>query len=243
MADPIREAGLGHNLSRATFLEFCTNHGQVERELAEVAETRRSLNRRRKDLRKNAVAAGIDIEMFDRHLVDIELTPEERDAQARSYLQMMTWRNAPPGFQATMDLPAEPGARALNYLELHAIDGEGFDAGKSGRRRDSNPHRPGSEPHQRWDNAWGRGQATAVETQMGDGNPAPAAEPTRRRGRPRRNAAAEPPANGADGNGHDAGAERAEHTMPTEPPPPADAGEGLAAGGGEPSGEPAPAVH
>lgn len=221
MAEALRDAGLGHNLTRATFLEFCTSHSQVERELADCAETKRSLNKRRKDLRKNATAAGIDIEMFDRHLADIELTPEERDAHARAYAQMMVWRSAPPGYQATMDLPAEPGDRAFSVHELHAIDGEGFDAGKSGRRRDSNPHRPGSEPHVRWDNAWGRGQAAAVETQMG--GTAPAGEPAKRgRGRPRRNASA----NGANGHDAEGSTPGAEHDpLPAEAPPPADAGE------------------
>lgn len=220
MAEALREAGAGHNLSRASFIEFCTKHEEVERELAEVAETRRSLNRRRKDLRKNMGAAGIDVEMFDRMRSDLELTPEERQAQAHEYARYMAWQQAPVGFQPSMDLQTDdPEERAYNVHELHAIDGEGFDSGRSGRRRDSNPYRPGSEPHQRWDNAWTRGQAAAVEAQMGTVATEPA---QRRRGRPPRH---QPNGNGEDeqqANGHaedDAFLQQPEEEDAIEPPP------------------------
>lgn len=191
MAEALAGAGAGHNLGRATFLEFCTEHSKVERELADVAETRRSLNRRRKDLRKNMAAAGIDIDMFDLHLADLELTQDEREVRAAAYARYMAWRNAPVGFQASMDIAttADPGDRAFNSHELHTIDGEGFDAGKGGTRRDANPYQPGTEGYQRWDNAWYRGQAVAVE-RLGSGtaNGTDSAAP-RRRGRPRKDAA------------------------------------------------------
>lgn len=229
MADSLASAGAGHNLGRASFLDFCTEHSKVDRELAEVAETRRSLNRRRKDLRKNMAAAGIDIAMFDRVLDDLELTPEELAAQATEYRRYMEWRDKPPGFQPSMDLQTEdPALRALNVHELHAIDGEGFDAGQAGRRRDSNPYQPGTEGHQRWDNAWYRGQKVAVE-ELGAGAATGAAAngaenesaPTKRRpGRPRKAAASDPAANG---NGHEpepAEPPPGQEGPPTEPPPP-----------------------
>jgi hypothetical protein len=175
MAEPLAGAGIGHNLSRASFLDFCVKHSEIERELAEVAETRRSLNRRRKDLRKGMGAAGIDLEMFDRVLLDVELIPEERVAQARAYQQMMEWRQAPVGFQPSMDLQTDdPGLRAYNAHELHAIDGEGYDSGRAGHPAHDNPHRPGTEAHQRWQGAWIRGQAAAVAATSGTG-PAPRA--------------------------------------------------------------------
>jgi hypothetical protein len=172
MAEALRDAA-GPNLTRATFIEFCTKHDEVERELADVAETKRSLNKRRKDIRKNMGAAGIDVDMFDRMRADLELTPEEREANARDLAQYMAWMQAPAGFQASMDFQSDdPGERAYNVHELHAIDGEGFDAGKTGRRADSNPYRPGTEGHARWHNAWNRGQQLAVES-MGGGAPQP----------------------------------------------------------------------
>lgn len=195
MAEALAGAGIGHNLSRASFLDFNTKHNEIERELAEVAETRRSLNRRRKDLRKNMEAAGIDIAMFDRVLLDVELLPAEREAQDREYRRMMEWRNAPPGFQPSIDLQTDDeGLAALNEYELHAIDGEGFDSGRAGHPAQDNPHRPGSEAHQRWSNAWIRGQAAKVaatgngaangQTAPLNGGSAPAEEAPKRRGRP-----------------------------------------------------------
>jgi len=200
MAEALRDAGGGANLTRATFLEFHSKYEDIERELAEVAETRRSLNRRRKDLRKSMGAAGISVDMFDRMLDDLELIPEEREANTRDLAQYMAWMAAPPGWQASMDFQSDdPGERAYNVHELHAIDGEGFDAGQGGRRADSNPYRSGTEAFQRWHNAWNRGQQVAVETQMGGGAPngsanghdpePPAAGPKRRS----RKAAAPPP--------------------------------------------------
>jgi ribosome modulation factor len=243
MAEALRDAGVGHNLTRPTFIEFCTKHDEVEKELAEIAETRRSLNRRRKDLRKNMGAAGIDIEMFDRMRADLDLTPEEREAQQIDYVRYMEWMRAPVGFQPSMDLQTDdPGERAFNVHELHAIDGEGFDAGRNGRRRDSNPYRPGTEAHQRWDNAWGRGQQVAVEAMGGEDAPKRRGRKPGSKNRPK-DAAAE---NGAAANGHDAEAENGEgeaDPMPTEPPPPMAAG--AASGEGEPptTRETAPQVH
>lgn len=232
MAEALASAGIGHNLSRASFLDFCTDHSRVERELAEVAETRRSLNRRRKDLRKNMAAAGVDIEMFDRHLVDVELTPEELAAQALSYAQMMEWRARPPGYQPSLDMGANQtdDERAFNVHELHAVDGEGFDAGKAGHRSDSNPYKPGTESFMRWHNAWTRGQTVAVGEMGGQGDrtTTPAASgsaattgraggadpaPRRRPGRPRKNA--EAPNGAENGNGAaNGGAEDAAETPP-----------------------------
>src|SRR5262245_44654296 len=127
MAEALASAGAGHNLTRATFLDFTARHNEVERELAECAETKRSLNRRRKDLRKNMEAAGVDIEEFDRHLIEIELTPEEREAKARKLAQMLEWRQLPAGFQASMGYgDDQPVERALSVLELQEIDAEGF---------------------------------------------------------------------------------------------------------------------
>jgi hypothetical protein len=192
MAEALRDAA-GPNLTRATFIEFCTKHDEIERELADVAETKRSLNKRRKDIRKNMGAAGIDIDMFDRMRDDLELTPEEREARTRDLAQYMAWMQAPAGYQASMDFQSDdPGERAYNVHELHAIDGEGFDAGKTGRRADSNPYRPGTEGHARWHNAWNRGQQLAVEA-MGGGAPAPAAEPNGHAEAPEPEAVPDPP--------------------------------------------------
>lgn len=170
MAEALSGAGIGHNLSRASFLEFCTEFDQIERELQDAQETVRSIRKRRKDYRKDMAANGVDIDMFDRMLADSELTAEERRARDFEYRRYMEWQSKPVGFQPSIDLQSDdPAERAMNVHELHAIDGEGYDAGRGGLRRDGNPWRPGTEPHQRWDNAWMRGQASLVG-EMGQPN-------------------------------------------------------------------------
>jgi ribosome modulation factor len=189
MAEALREV-VGHNsLSRLAMVDWVGKHEDIERELAEVAETRRSLNRQRKDLRKNMAATGVDLDMFDRMRADLELTPEEREQRAIKFRQYWEWMSLPEGTQSEMDLAA--GEARYDVHQLHAIDGEGYDAGLARARADTNPYPTGSEAHQRWLNAWTRGQEAAVHSQMGNGAAAEAV-PKPRRGRPRKTA-----------NGHD----------------------------------------
>jgi hypothetical protein len=158
-------------------------------EMDAIDSEARGLREARKKLRLRVKQAGIELRGFDRARVDRERSGAERDAEDREYRRQMAWFMKPVGFQPSLDIDeaVEEGLRALNVHELHRIDTEGFEAGQSGRRRDSNPWPVGQESAQRWDVAWIRGQSLLAGT-LGGGS-APAAnggDPPRRRGRPRK---------------------------------------------------------
>jgi hypothetical protein len=206
MAEKLSTERAQGNLTRSTFLEFVEKHEEIEEEIAETAETMRSIRRRKKDLRATITASGIMLAEFDRHLVDEKRSGEEREAAEHAYRQYMAWRGKPIGFQGKLDLTADSpaDALALEQREVKRADRDGFKAGKTGDRADSNPWRPGSEPFAAWHSSWLRGQAEKVTAEI---------KPTdeqKRRGRPKsaeriaREAAAaagngaSPPPNGAD---------------------------------------------
>ncbi len=209
MAEKLSAERAVGNVTRATFLEFVEKHEEIDEELAEHQETGRSIRRRRKDLRATITASGIVIAEFDRHLVDEKRSGEEREAAEHAYRQYMAWRGKPIGFQGKLDLAADSPADALAFeqREVKRADRDGFKAGKSGDRADSNPWRPGSEPFAEWHSSWLRGQAEKVTAEI---KPADQPKP---RGRPRsaeriaREAAAAAAGNGAEAqpNGSDPG--------------------------------------
>jgi ribosome modulation factor len=106
----------------------------------------------------------------------------ERIDAAKRWL--MAWDRKPLGVQASMDLTGSQGSPDLNVHELKAVDAEGFEAGRTGKKRERNPYTPGTEAAQRWDSAWLRGQGEAVE-RLGKPAPStPASGERRGRGRP-----------------------------------------------------------
>ncbi len=188
MADPLSSQRHGANVSQATYLEFKDSYADADKAVADAVSER-------KDLRAKIKAAGIPLAAFDRSRRDSEKSGETREAEEIWYRRMMAWSQKPVGFQASMDLAAsagtDPGLAALSTSELKRIDMEGYEAGKGGRRKDSNSYTPGTEAYQRWDVAWLRGQAEIAST-LGDKAPkrgkaaAPAPNGEKRgRGRPR----------------------------------------------------------
>lgn len=158
-------------------------------EMDAIDNEAKGLREARKKLRLRIKQAGVELRGFDRARIDRDRSAAEREAEDREYRRQMAWQMKPVGFQPSLDIDeaVEEGLRALNVHELHRIDTEGFEAGQSGRRRDSNPWPVGQESAQRWDTAWIRGQSLLAGT-LGGGSSAAAAnggEP-RRRGRPRK---------------------------------------------------------
>jgi hypothetical protein len=169
----------GSNVTRATFLDFIGRYDDADRAVDEAVGERKAL-------RKTIKGAGINLAAFDRARADAEKSGEKRDEENRQYLRFLGFLGKPPGFQASFDLDTgdDEDLAALNTHELKAVDNQGLDAGKGGRRRDSNPWTPGSEAYQRWDAAWIRGQGEIASTlKDGDANGATA---PKRRGRPRK---------------------------------------------------------
>jgi ribosome modulation factor len=157
-------------------------------EMDAIDSEARGLREARKKLRLRVKQAGIELRGFDRARIDRERSAAEREAEDREYRRQMAWFMKPVGFQPSLDIDeaVEEGLRALNVHELHRIDTEGFEAGQSGRRRDSNPWNTGSEAAQRWDHAWIRGQSTIAATLSGGGDPGGNGVQKRGRGRPRK---------------------------------------------------------
>lgn len=183
MADRLADAGdQGANLTQATFLEYVGRHEDIDREILDAKETVRSLNKRRKDLRKTIIAVGINLDAFDRHLRDVDRSGEEREAEDDQYRRYMRWRLKPVGYQPGLfDTGDEP---LTHDVDLEGVEADGFEAGRSGARADSSTWTPGTPAHDRWHAAWLRGQEQAVmHGPVGNGANG-AEQPTRRRGRP-----------------------------------------------------------
>jgi hypothetical protein len=185
MADALASRQMpGSNVTQATYLEFLDRYADADNEVRAAVDAR-------KNLRASIKAAGIPLAAFDRTRKDSEKSGEIREHEETWYRRMMAWRHKPVGFQASMDLETdEPGVAALNIHELKRIDNEGFEAGKGGRRRDSNSYTPGTEAYTRWDTAWLRGQAeiaasTAKTPGAAEAARAAGANGGRPRGRPR----------------------------------------------------------
>ncbi len=184
MAEALSEAGGNYfgNVTQAAFLGFLDQCADSDREVAEAVAAR-------KDLRSKIKAAGIPLKAFDRARKDGAVSGEVREREEAWYRRLMAWQNKPFGFQASMDFSSDdPDQQAVNVHQLKTVDNEGFDAGKNGKKRETNPYTPGSEMAQRWDSAWLRGQAEIASTLKPGSAPAAAANGGRRgRGRPRTN--------------------------------------------------------
>jgi hypothetical protein len=165
---------------RAGFLGFVEKHAEIETELVDAKETVRSINRRRKDLRKLIANEGHDIDEFDRALKDAARSGAEREAADNIYRRNMEWLGKPVGHQTALDLAgAAPAPMQWSVHDLKRVDREGFDAGKAGERADRNSYSPGTEAFARWHSSWLRGQAEKVEKEI-----KPTADAPKRRGRP-----------------------------------------------------------
>lgn len=182
MAEPLSGATpQGHNGSspvghatQALMYDFLSRH-------EEIVEGRKELNKQKRELVAEIEKAGIPKEAWEHFLKTREQAGVIRERIDAAWRQLQAWDAKPVGLQASMDLTAGHGAPELNVHELKRVDNEGQEAGKAGRKRESNPYTPGTEAYARWNTAWLRGQADIASTLGGTGqdNGQP-----RRRGRP-----------------------------------------------------------
>lgn len=187
MAKSLSVAG-SNGASQAAYLAFVQRYADADRDVRQAVAAR-------KDLRAAIKAAGIPLPSFDRARKDADVSGEMRENLDQWYRKLMAWQRKPVGFQGGLDLGEAATEQQWDVHELHAVDNQGFDSGKGGRNRDSNPWTPGTEAFQRWDNAWIRGQAEIAST-LGDkpaarkptaanGSAANGATAAKPRGRPR----------------------------------------------------------
>lgn len=176
--------------------------GFLEKYVEADARVKKATNAR-KDLRKKIEEKLGDadlIEAFDRARKNRDVSGEIRTKLDAAYAQFMTWDRKPLNYQAALGLGEDGQPLPMTQADAARVDLEGMEAGKSKHNRGDNPYVPGAEEHQRWDNAWMKGQATIGATltddkekksatlavvQGGKGDEtAPGDQPPRRRGRP-----------------------------------------------------------
>ncbi len=179
MAQTLASEGSNKAVTQEQYEHFKSRYIAITEEIADAVG-------RRKDLRATIRGAGGKgyLRAFDRALKDADKSGADRVEEDLHYRQMMEWEKKPIGYQAGFNLDdAPPPARLqLSVAELHEVDNEGYAAGKAGKAAAKNPWNPGTEPFDRWQNAWTRGQGDKVTAEIGkapaNGGTAP------RRGRP-----------------------------------------------------------
>jgi hypothetical protein len=169
----------GGNVTQATFLAFIEELDNADQMVAEAVGNR-------KDTRKRAIGAGLNMKAVDQARKVAEQSGDKRDQHDRDFRQYMVWLSKPMGYQYDWidpeRRPASPNGEdlaAVSEHQQHQVEMAGRAAGEAGRDRDRNPWSPGHLLHQTWDSAWLAGQE-ALARKIGPSEaPAP-----RKRGRP-----------------------------------------------------------
>ena len=162
-------AGPRGDATQSLMYDFLARH-------EEIVERRQALNKQKRELIKEIEKAGIPKEAWQHFISTRAQAGVIRERIDAAWRQLMMWDAKPVGVQSGMDL-TQTEVGEPNVHELKRIDHEGLQAGKAGRKRESNPYTPGTEAAARWDQAWLRGQSE-IAAEMGP-------QPARRgRGRP-----------------------------------------------------------
>jgi uncharacterized protein (UPF0335 family) len=168
------------NVTQATFLQFIDELDNADQAVAEAVGMR-------KDIRKRAVGAGLNIKAVDQARKVAEQAGDKREQHDRDFRQYMFWLNKPIGYQSDWIGEAAPAAApgngedtaAVSEHQVHQVSNHGHAAGQAGRDRGSNPWTPGTDLAQVWDTGWLAGQEEIARKIAPTEAPAP-----RRRGRP-----------------------------------------------------------
>ena len=174
----------GHNseAGKGQFLAFFREAGAAKRELEELQGKYRSILKRAK-------SEGVNTKQLVAAMALRKQDPDDVAKDQRDLVNYMRWIGLPIGSQAELfgDGDADENTTdtedyAQRLWEVHEA---GYAAGKNGQKPEDNPHEAGSEFHQTWAMALGKGQEAArfinpagVET---------VAAPKRGRGRPKKN--------------------------------------------------------
>jgi len=163
------QVGSNSGVSHAEILELHQKYDDADAACAAAVGAR-------KELRQIIKGKGINLGGFDQARRDRNMSGEKRQAAQQEYHRQMAALGMPvDSVQVEFAFDRE----AMDTHRLHLVDTEGYEARKKGQQRDTNKYVPGTEAHQRWDNAWLRAE-TELAQAGGDG---PAANP-KRRGRP-----------------------------------------------------------
>jgi hypothetical protein len=110
--------------------------------------------------KKAAKGAGMNMRVLKLTEDLAALDTDEATVQMRHVFQNMIWLGKPLGTQGDLfpTKMAAPEKVVAEREEWEAGDA-GYDAGKTGGRRDANPFQPGSPLYDTWDRQWLKGQA------------------------------------------------------------------------------------
>lgn len=158
--------GGSNGVDQKTMLGLHLRYDDADREVREAVS-------RRKSLRGEIRGMGVNLHGFDRARKDREKTGEKRREEQLEYLRQMAWLGQPVPMGGQAEFSFDP--KVFSEHELKVIENDGYEAGKGGRRRDSNKYNPGDVAHQQWDSGWLRGQAE-IAAKMGPENGAASAK-------------------------------------------------------------------
>lgn len=160
-------------VTQAQFLDYVERHRELSRAVAQASQDRKDfLTKVKTEFGRPGYRAFLST------LRASEQPGEDREVEHLSFRQLMTWLNKPVGWQASLFGADDQNVVALSTPTLRTVDGEGYAAGKAGKRRESNPYTPGTEAADRFDAAWLRGQSEIASTLAPDAD-----QGERRRGR------------------------------------------------------------
>jgi hypothetical protein len=115
--------------------------------------------------KKAAKADGIDLDALRLLEKLADLDTDEAELQLRHLRQYAAWIELPIGSQLNFFGEATTAnPKAAEFREWSA-GGVGFDAGKAGHTRDTNPHKAGSAEHVAWDKSWSNGNKAWLKGQ------------------------------------------------------------------------------
>lgn len=149
MAETVKEDAKRRNLSAATFQDF------VE-ELSTLGDQKDRIVGKIRNRRKAAKEAGINLGEMDAVLKLKTMDTQEVKDNEADRLQYAKWLKVDLGFQASLELP-EPDEKQVARLTKFDTHRAGYEAGKRGDPRNTNPHEPGTVAHPFWDQGWADG--------------------------------------------------------------------------------------
>lgn len=149
MADTAKADASRLNMSPATLLD-------AVKDLQELEDRKTSIIGKIRARRKAAKEAGVNLREMDAVIALKRMDPDEIRANEEDRLKYCKWLGVNLGFQASLELP-EPDAKHVEKLTKYDTHRGGYEAGKRGDPRNSNPHEVGTIAHASWDQGWNDG--------------------------------------------------------------------------------------
>lgn len=134
-------------------LRACGQTYTAQQDAAEVAKEARSAH---SNELKRWKGLGVPLEPLKRAIKDRFLDPAEVLAETHMYVRLRALQNMPTIQQdlAALWTEVDLDEQTRGEVERQRWRDDGAFCAREGHARDSNPHAPGSEAHQQWDQGW-----------------------------------------------------------------------------------------